>query len=173
MIVTYMFHPINYRLLHLIKSLILLLIIVPEAAWSQTASGKSNLVKVKVTEQVTVNKPVLSYSGVVFEDKNKNQAIDPEEETSLSFTVKNEGKGISQNLLIKAYASNEIRGLNFGKEMKIDSIAPGKTQQITIPINSSRSLESGTANIIVEIKEEYEFDPDQIEINILTEELRR
>ncbi len=153
--------------------IIFLLTVIPVTVWSQTVTGKSNLVKIKVSEQVNVNKPMLSYSGVVFQDKNKNQAIDPEEEASLRFTVKNEGKGTSQNLLIKAYASNEIRGLNFGNEMKIDSIAPGKTREITIPINSSRALESGTANVIVEIKEEYEFDPDQIELNILTEEVKR
>ncbi len=163
----------NKGIIQLIFTVISLLTLFPAAAWSQTATGKSNAVKIRVTEQVNTNKPVLSYSGVVFEDKNKNQAIDPEEESSLRFTVKNEGKGSSQNLLVKAYTSNEIRGLNFGEELKIDSIAPGKSQEITIPINSSRSLESGTANIIVEIKEEFEFDPDQIEINVLTEEVKR
>jgi uncharacterized membrane protein len=140
---------------------------------SQTVVGKSNLVHIKVTEQPAAAGPMLSYGGVVFKDQNKNQAIDPQEEASINFTLKNEGKGTSQNLLVKAYTSNEIRGLTFPKEMKIDSLAPGKSREISIPINSSKSLESGTANIIIEIKEEFEFDPDQIEINILTEEVKK
>ncbi len=139
----------------------------------QTVSGKSNVVHIRVTEQADGARPLLSYSGVVFKDQNKNQAIDPQEEASINFTITNEGKGKSQNLLVKAYTSNDIRGLAFPKEMKLDSLAPGKVREISIPINTSRSLESGTANIIIEIKGEFEYDPDQIEINILTEEVKR
>lgn len=163
----------NTHLFKLIYSTIVLIIILPVTVWSQTVTGKSNVVRIKVTEQVSENRPMLAYSGVVFEDKNKNQAIDPEEEASINFSIKNEGKGASQNLLVKAYSSNEIRGLDFGKETKIDAIKPGETRKITIPISSTRSLESATATVIIEIKEEFEFEPDQIEINILTEELRR
>jgi uncharacterized membrane protein len=150
-----------------------MLIILMVPAWSQTVSGKSNKVHIKVTEQPSAVAPMLSYSGVVFQDQNKNQSIDPQEEAFINFTITNEGKGKSQNLLVKAYTSNEIRGLSFPKETKIDSLAPGKIREISIPITSSRSLESGTANIIIEIKEEFEFDPDQIEINILTEEVKK
>jgi uncharacterized membrane protein len=142
-------------------------------AYSQTVSGKSNVVHIKVSEQPDGARPMLSYSGVIFTDQNKNQAIDPQEEASINFTITNEGKGASQNLLVKAYASNDIRGLAFPKEVKLDPLAPGKLKEVSIPINTSRSLESGTANIIIEIKEEFEFDPDQIEINILTEEVKR
>lgn len=142
-------------------------------AQGQTISGKSNVVHISLSEQADGARPQLSYSGVVFKDQNNNQAIDPQEEASISFTVTNEGKGKSQNLLVKAYTSNDIRGLAFPKEMKLDSLAPGKLSQISIPINTSRALEAGTANIIIEIKEEFEFDPDQIEINILTEEVKR
>lgn len=152
---------------------IVLLFLYAVPAYSQTVSGKSNVVHIKVSEQPDGAKPMLSYSGVVFKEQNNNQAIDPQEEASINFTVTNEGKGTSQNLLIKAYASNDIRGLAFPKEVKLDPLAPGKLKEISIPINTSRSLESGTANIIIEIKEEFEYDPDQIEINILTEEVKR
>lgn len=152
-------------------TLLLSICILP--AYSQTVTGKSNMVHIKVSEQPDGARPMLSYSGVVFKDQNNNQAIDPQEEATINFTVTNEGKGTSQNLLVKAYASNDIRGLAFPKEVKLDPLAPGKLKEITIPINTSRSLESGTANIIIEIKEEFEFDPDQIEINILTEEVKR
>jgi hypothetical protein len=152
---------------------ILLLSFFALPAYSQTVSGKSNVVHIKVSEQLDGAKPMFSYSGVVFKEQNNNQAIDPQEEASINFTITNEGKGISQNLLVKAYASNDIRGLSFPKEVKFDPLAPGKIKEITIPINTSRSLEAGTANIIIEIKEEFEFDPDQIEINVLTEEVKR
>jgi uncharacterized membrane protein len=161
--------PTKYNILFLY----VLLVTLTFPAFSQTVVGKSNRLHIKVSEQPNAAAPMLSYGGVVFKDQNKNQAIDPQEEASINFTIQNEGKGTSQNLLVKAYTSNEIRGLSFPKEMKIDSLAPGKIREISIPISSSRSLESGTANIIIEIKEEFEFDPDQIEINILTEEVKR
>ena len=142
-------------------------------AWSQTVAGKSKRVHIKVTKEPTGEKAALSYSDIQFKDQNLNQAIDPAEETAINFTVKNEGKGASQGLRVKAYASNEIKGLNFAEEMKLDPITPGQSKDIIIPINSSRGLESGTANVIIEIREEYEYDPDQIEINILTEELKK
>ena len=142
-------------------------------ALSQTVAGKSNRIHIKVTKEPTGEKAALAYSDIQFKDQNLNQAIDPSEETTINFTIKNEGKGASQGLRVKAYASNEIKGLSFSEEMKLDPITPGQTKDIIIPINGSRGLESGTANVIIEIREEYEYDPDQIEINILTEELRK
>ncbi len=149
---------------------VLSLCYIPASA--QTVAGKSNRIHVKVTKEPTGEKAALSYSDIQFKDQNLNQAIDPAEETTINFTIINEGKGASQGLRVKAYASNEIKGLNFAEEMKLEPLIPGKSTDITIPIKASRGLESGTANVIIEIREEYEYDPDQIEINILTEELK-
>ncbi|QHT71574.1 hypothetical protein GXP67_35370 [Rhodocytophaga rosea] len=137
-----------------------------------TVVGKSNRIYVKVSKEPPAQKAELSYSRVIFKDPNKNQSIDPAEETTVDFTVMNEGKAKSQNLLIKAYASNEIKGLVFANEITIEGLEPGKSKEISIPVTGTRSLEAGTANIIVEIRQEYEYDPDQIEINVLTEELK-
>jgi hypothetical protein len=162
---------INLKLEHILPVILWAFCYCP--AWSQTVIGKSNRVYIKVSKEPTGEKAALSYSDIQFKDLNLNQAIDPSEETTINFTIKNEGKGASQGLRIKAYASNEIKGLSFAEEMKLEPITPGKSRDITIPINGSKALESGTANVIIEIREEYEYDPDQIEINILTEELRK
>jgi uncharacterized membrane protein len=137
-----------------------------------TVVGKSNRIYVKVSNQPPAEKAELSYSRVLFKDPNKNQSIDAAEETTVDFTIVNQGKARSQDLLIKAYASNEIKGLVFASERKIEGLEPGKSKDISIQVTGTRSLEAGTANIIIEIRQEHEYDPDQIEINVLTEELK-
>lgn len=137
-----------------------------------TVIGKSNRIYVKVSKEPAAEVAALSYSQVIFKDLNKNQSIDPSEEATVDFTIKNEGKALSQNLLVKAYVSNEIKGLVFPAEMKIEGLAPGQSKDLSILVTGTRALESGTANIIIEIRQEFEYDPDQIEINVLTEELR-
>lgn len=138
-----------------------------------TVVGRSNRIYVKVSKEPPAAKASLSYSRVEFKDPNKNQSIDPTEETTVDFTIVNEGKARSQDLLIKAYVSNEIKGLVFANEIKMEGLGPGASKEISIPVTGTRSLEAGTANIIVEIRQEYEYDPDQIEINVLTEELKK
>lgn len=140
---------------------------------AQTITGKSNRIHVKVNSAATGDKPALAYGNVTFRDGNNNQAIDPAEETEINFTIKNLGKAASKDLFIKAYSSVAIKGLSFGKEIRVTPLKPGDSTAITIPIRSARNLESGTANVIIEIKPEYEYDADQIEINILTEEARK
>jgi uncharacterized membrane protein len=149
----------------------LIMNLLPVAA--QTVSGKSNKLYIKVGEGAGENKPAFSFGDIAFTDFNKNRVIDPDEEASINFTIQNVGKATSQNLLIKAYSMNEIKGLIFGNEIKLDSLAPNAIKEISIPIRSSKALESGTANIVVDVRQEFEYDPDQIEINILTEEARR
>jgi uncharacterized membrane protein len=143
------------------------------AVCQTTVVGKSNRIYVKVSKEPPAEKAELSYSRVLFKDLNKNQSIDAAEETTVDFTIVNQGKARSQDLLIKAYASNEIKGLVFAGESKIEGLEPGKSKDISIQVTGTRSLEAGTANIIIEIRQEYEYDPDQIEINVLTEELKK
>ncbi len=150
----------------------LILYALPGSAQTVVA-GKSNKFYIKVGEVQDASKPALSFGDIAFKDFNKNTVIDPDEEGSINFTIQNVGKATSQNLLIKAYTLNEIKGLSFGNEIKLDSLAPGVTKEIAIPVRSSKSLESGTANIVIDVRQEFEFDADQIEINILTEEARR
>lgn len=159
------------KFINICPVLYLLLYALPNQA--QTVSGKSNKLYVKVGEAQSTDKPALSFGDIDFNDFNKNRVIDPDEEATINFTVKNVGKATSQNLLIKAYTLNEIKGLSFGNEIKLDSLAPGITKDIIIPIRSSKGLESGTANIVVDVRQEFEYDADQIEINILTEEAKR
>lgn len=155
-----------------ISFFLLCLLAVSKTLSAQTVSGESNKVYINVTTKPKGPQPALAYSNVTFTDENKNQTIDPLELTSLSFTIRNLGKAASKPMFIKAYTTNEIKGLTFPKENKIDSLSAGQTREISIPITATKALESGTANIVIDIKQEFEYDADQIEINVLTKEKR-
>jgi hypothetical protein len=150
----------------------LLLATVP-AVIGQTVSAESNKIPVSVTSKPKGPRAALAYSNVTFLDANKNNTIEPQENTSLSFTIRNLGNAPSKPIFVKAYTSEEIRGLSFPAEKKYEPVVPGETRQIVIAITSGERLEPGTATVLIDIKEEYEYDADQIEINIVTDDYKK
>jgi hypothetical protein len=119
-------------------------------------------------------KPSLAYSNVELRDENENKTIEAWEKGAIVFSVRNLGKGPSQNLFVSAYTANatEIKGLLYAEPLRLDSLLPGKQQEVSIPVEGSLLLNSGIATVTVEIREEFEYSTDQIEINVLTAEFQ-
>ncbi len=138
--------------------------------FGQTVSGTSTPVLISVGRERPAGKPGLSYTEVNLKDENGNKTLEAWEKASISFKLKNLGKGPSQNLFITAYTANntEIRGITYPEPVRIDSLRPGQSRDVSIPVEGSLQLTAGIATVAIEIREEFEFDPDQIELNVLT-----
>lgn len=140
----------------------------------QTVSGTSAPVRIDVGQARPTGKPGLAYSNVELRDENNNKTIEAWEKASIVFSVRNLGKGPSQHLIVSAYTANEgeIKGLLYPEPMRLDSLLPGRQQEVELPIEGSLLLNSGIATVTIEIREEFEYSPDQIEINLLTAEFQ-
>jgi len=141
---------------------------------AQTVSGQIDHVLVSVGKERPAGKPALIYSNIAYRDENNNQLLEAWEKATISFTVKNTGKGPSQNLLISAETTNEdeVKGLVYPVVVRIDSMLPGKQHTITIPVEGSLNLAAGIATVAVQIREEFEYDPDEITLDITTDEFK-
>lgn len=153
---------------------VLLLAISVGQLKAQTVSGQVDNVLVSVGKERPGGKPALSYTNIVYKDENNNQLLEAWEKASITFTIKNNGRGISQRLLISAETANgdEIKGLVYPTVVRIDSMVPGKEHTVTVPVEGSLNLSSGIATVTVMIREEYEYDPDEITLDITTDEFK-
>ncbi|MDJ1471772.1 hypothetical protein QNI19_26315 [Cytophagaceae bacterium DM2B3-1] len=145
-----------------------------ERLHAQTVSGKVDNVVVSVGKDRPAGKPALVYTNIMYKDENSNQLLEAWEKGSISFTIKNTGRGTSQRLIISAETANadEVKGLVYPTVIQIDSMAPGKQNTVSIPIEGSLNLSAGIATVTVMIREEYEYDPDEITLDITTDEFK-
>jgi hypothetical protein len=152
----------------------LLLVISYGYVHAQTVSRQLDGVLVQVGKDRPAGKPALTYSNIAYRDENNNQLLEAWEKATISFTVKNIGKGPSQNLYITAETANanEIKGLVYPMVVRVDSLLPGKENTITVPVEGSLDLSAGIATVTVMIREEFEYDPDEITLDITTDEFK-
>ncbi len=141
---------------------------------AQTVSGQIDGVSVQVGKERPAGKPALAYSNIAYKDENNNQLLEAWEKATISFTIKNLGKGPSQNLFISAETgnANEIKGLVYPLVVRIDSMVPGKEATVVVPVEGSLTLSAGIANVTVMIREEFEYDPDEITLDVTTDEFK-
>jgi hypothetical protein len=106
--------------------------------------------------------PQLEASQLIFND-NKNNIIDANEKTKISFQLKNTGKGSAYDIVVSLTTEQIVKGLSFKKEYKIDVLAPNEEKQIVLPITSDFNTENAKVKFIIKTKEANGFDaPDEI-----------
>lgn len=152
------------------KGVIVYLLIFPYCLWGQKVSGTSDPVLISVGKDRVAGKPGLTYLEVSLKDENSDKTLEAWEKAVIHFKIKNLGKGPSQNLYISAYTANdgEIKGIMYPDPVKVDSLLPGQTREVSMPVEGSLQLTAGIATVAIDIREEFEFDADQIEVNLLT-----
>ncbi len=141
---------------------------------AQTVSNQIDQVSVQVGKVRPAGKPSFQYSNISYQDENSNQLLEAWEKATVSFTIKNTGKGPSQNLYISAETANatDIKGVVYPIVVRIDSMASGKENTVTMPIEGSLDLSAGVATVTILIREEFEYDPDEITLDITTDEFK-
>jgi hypothetical protein len=106
----------------------------------------------------------LFFSNLSFSDKEgNNKTIDANEQSQISFQLKNTGKGSAYGIIVSLNTEQTVKGISYQKEYKIDELAPNEDKQIVIPITSDFNTENAKVKFIIKTKEANGFDaPDEI-----------
>jgi WD40 repeat protein len=107
----------------------------------------------------------LEASQLIFNDSkgNNNKIIDGNEQALISFQLKNIGKGSAYGIVVSLSTEQDVKGISYQKEYKIDELAPNEEKQIVLPIKSDFNTENAKVKFIIKTKEANGFDaPDEI-----------
>jgi hypothetical protein len=135
-------------------------------------SGKSE------SKKITIKKPAAgSYKQLPdliineekFVDENKNNFINANEECSISFKVQNIGKGLAQDVNVKASVkSGSVSGVTFNETISLGNIPGDSSRSVTIPIHGKLNTEDGMAEFLIQVMEARGFDAFPLEFKIET-----
>jgi hypothetical protein len=95
---------------------------------------------------------VMQPNSLTFVDASGNNRIDAGEECSIRFTIKNNGKGMALNCEARVKMSGTTSGVTV-KNSKLPSIAPGKTQEVSIPVTANTDTKNGQLTFSIEVYE--------------------
>ena len=112
-----------------------------------------------VNRRLYKNKPPL----LVIEDINfsdPNSTINANEESEVTFSLKNTGLGMAEGVQVFVAISGETNGLSVPKKINIDKIKPNKSGKVTVPIKSSRKTKTGNLVVVIEVVEPNGFHPE-------------
>ncbi len=103
--------------------------------------------------------PKLSVTGLALKDDNHNGIIENPEKPTISFIIKNSGKGQAYNLIAKVSLDNTVVGLHYDKELQIGNMEADKYMTVTIPLSTDTSLETTSGTFTIQIEEANGFNP--------------
>ncbi len=136
------------------------------------SSGKSDSKKVTFKKQPTGNikqLPDLIINEEKFVDENKNNFINANEECSISFKVQNIGKGVAQDVKVKASVkSGAVSGVTFTENISLGDLQGDSSKSVTIPIHGKLNTEDGLAEFLIQVIEARGFDAFPLEFKIET-----
>jgi len=135
-------------------------------------SGKSDSKKITFKKQPAGNikqLPDLVINEEKFVDENKNNFINANEECSISFQVQNIGKGVAQDVKVKASVkSGSVSGVTFDDNISLGNIPGDSSMKVTIPIHGKLNTEDGIAEFQIRVMEARGFDAFPLEFKIET-----
>ncbi|MEK6616434.1 MAG: caspase family protein, partial [Bacteroidota bacterium] len=112
--------------------------------------------------------PKLSTLNVAMREDNRNGIIENPEKPTITFTLKNSGKGQAYNLAAKVSVDQTIVGLNFEKEVLIGNLDADKYTSVSIPMYTDSTLETSGGTFTVTITDGNGFAAPPVTINFQT-----
>jgi len=113
--------------------------------------------------------PSLIVDNIVFKDSNSNNLLEADEQATISFNIKNIGKGSAHGINIQIKDNNNTQGLTYDRSKQINILKPESDNIITIQIDASMELATDTSSFKITISEGNGFDIDPIEISFSTQ----
>ncbi|MBN2520010.1 MAG: caspase family protein, partial [Bacteroidales bacterium] len=110
-----------------------------------------NIGKKKFVEDI--EKPYLTCSPLILEEKEKNGIIETTDIASLSFIVSNEGKGQAYDVVAKVTLDPPVLDLMYDKEYYLGNLGSGKNQKIKINIYPGPQMETAISSFKVSVFE--------------------
>lgn len=121
-------------------------------------------------EEIDNHEPALLVmvpNSMKFNEPSGNNAIDGNEECSILFQVKNEGKGVARNCKVIVNTSGSTQGISV-QTKRLPNIGPGQIQTISLPIIASQYTKKGEISFNIEVEEPNGFGTDPIELTVAT-----
>ncbi|UCH62784.1 MAG: caspase family protein [Fidelibacterota bacterium] len=103
---------------------------------------------------------------VTFSEPSGDNVLDANEQAILEITLTNTGQGAAYG--VEMSLMGEATGLSFPARRYVGEIAPGKSQQVSIPIKAGLDLPTGQATLTCAFTEANGFEPDPVEITFET-----
>lgn len=113
--------------------------------------------------------PILSIvqGSLVFLDDNKNNMINADEQCKIRLKITNNGKGSGEDCVARIFLSGSSNGI-IVNDVKLPSIPPGKTIEVTIPIIADLNTRNGKVNFSIEIYEPNGFGVAPFDLTVAT-----
>lgn len=137
-------------------------------AISQNISGESEPQSFNVKKIIIPPVLVVKQGSINFSDENQNGRLDAYENAFITFVLQNNGKGPAIALSCDVSISGEVNGLNIENVQFLETIAPGKSQNVSIPIKGMKNLSTGKVDIEVTVKEPNGLDCDPFHVDFHT-----
>src|SRR5688572_4116056 len=108
----------------------------------------------------------LEISDVTFSDQygNSNSVLDANEEAEILFTLSNRGKGNAHALAAEVIPMNLMEGIELLFKKQLGDLFAGQSMRIALPIRGVPFLETGKAELVIQIEEANGFDSDPIKL---------
>ncbi len=113
----------------------------------------------------------LIVTNITFTDAegNNNNRLDADEKTKIFFTLKNIGKGDAFSCKMSLNELMGIKGIVFQPQQDLGNLKSGDYLNISVPIEGTMQLETGTARFKANITEGNSFNADPFEIVVNTQ----
>ena len=122
----------------------------------------------KIEKQVP---PSLYISNITFKDQNN--ILEGNETSSISFYIKNKGKGSANNIRTSITNTSNIKGIDFKTPNQIKVLLPNDSVLVSISLFGKMELTNGNATLKLSFTEDLGFPPEPIEITFQTKEFEK
>jgi len=119
-------------------------------------------------EQARGEPPVLIFNNVAFKDFDGNNQIDANENTKITFTLINTGKGKAYRLNCKLFEMNGISGLELEKSKALGDLEGGAKIEVELIVKGKMELDAGKAQFKIRVTEGNRNNPDDKDISLVT-----
>lgn len=105
-----------------------------------------------------------------FEDVDSNNIINAGESSKLSFQVKNIGSGTAKDVKVNISTRSSTLGIYFSRVYELGDINKEEIRNVTIPLQTDRTLQSGILEFEIDVEEGRGFDAYPLSMKIETVE---
>ncbi len=128
----------------------------------QKLIAQSNSRYINTTEAVIPPYIKIHETTLKFIDEGGNQCLNAGEKAVIEFSIRNIGKGVANNLVLKCNTDAFVRGLEYQKEIPLGNLKPNEEKLIAIPLRSSMEIPTGLITLNIEIDEALGFSPEPV-----------
>lgn len=110
---------------------------------------------------------VLEEKSLLFEDATNNNRLDANEQCSIKFWIRNNGKGVARNCEVRVRMSGSTKGVTC-RNVSLPAITPGQLYETAVPVSSSIDTQKGTIKFTIEVYEPNGWGIAPFDITVAT-----